>query len=67
MMGPVLWILYFIQGQGFTLEINILFQDNHSTMCMILNGNKSSLNIAKQINIRYFSVKDMINRGEILV
>ena len=39
-MGPVLWALYFIQGQGYTVERNIMFQDNHSTMRLMLNGKK---------------------------
>ena len=66
-MGPVLWTLYFVQAQGYTVEINIMFQDNHITMCMMLNGKKSSLKNTKQINIIYFFVNDVINRGEILV
>ena len=39
-MGPVLWALYFIQGQGYTVERNIMFQDNQSTMRLMLNGKK---------------------------
>ena len=39
-MVPVLWTLYFIQVQGYTVESNIIFQDNHSTMQLILNGKK---------------------------
>ena len=35
MMGSVLCTIYFIRGQGY-----IMFQDNHITMCLILNGKK---------------------------
>ena len=66
-MRPVLWTLYFSQAQGYTMESNIMFQDNHSTMRLMLNGNKSSLKNTKHINIRYFFVKDVINKGEMLV
>ena len=66
-MVPVLWTLYFIQGQGKTVKINIMFQDNHITMRLMMNGKKSSLKNTKHINGRYFFVKDVINRGEIPV
>ena len=65
MMVPVLWTLYFIQGQGKTVKINIMFQDNHITMRLMMNGKKSSLRNTKHINVRYFFVKVVINRGEI--
>ena len=63
LMGPVLWKLYFIQDKGYIVERNIIFQDNHGTIHLMLNGNKSSLNSIKHINVRYFFVKDVINRG----
>ena len=66
-MVPVLWILYFVQGQGYTVESNIMFQYNHRTVCLMLNGKKYILKNTKHINVRYFFVKDMINRGEMLV
>ena len=62
-MKPVLWTLYFIQAQGYTVESNIMLQYNHSTMRMIMNGKKSSLKNTKYINVIYFFVKDVINRG----
>ena len=64
MMVPVLWKLYFIQGKGYTVERNIMFQDNHSTMRLVLNGKKSSLKNTKHINVNYFFVNDVINRGK---
>ena len=67
MMRPVLWILYFIQAQGYTMDNIIIFQDNHSTMHLMLNSKESSFNNTKHINVRYFFVKDVINRGEMLV
>ena len=40
MMGPVLWALYFIQGQGYNIDSNIMFQDKHSTMHLMPHGKK---------------------------
>ena len=67
MMVPVLWTLYFIEEKGYTVESNIMFQDNHSTMRLILNWKKTSLNNTKHINTRYFFVTYVINRGEMSV
>ena len=63
MMVPVLWKLYFIQGKGYIVERNMLFQDYHSTMRLMLDGNKSSLNRTKKINVRHLFVRDVINGG----
>ena len=62
-MGPVLWTLYFIQEKGYIVESNIMFQDNHSNMRLMLNGKKSNLKNTKHFNVRYFFVKDVVNRG----
>ena len=63
MMVPVLWKIYFIQGKGYIVERNMLFQDYHSTMRLMLDGNKSSLNRTKKINVRHLFVRDVINGG----
>ena len=47
------------------MDSKIIFQYNHSTMHLIINGKKSSLNNTKHTNVRYLFVKDVINRGEI--
>ena len=67
MMGPLLWTLYFIYGQGYTVDSNIMFQDNHITMHMMLNGKKSSLKNTKYINLRYLFVNGVIKRGKMSV
>ena len=61
-MGTVLCTPYFIQGEGYTVERSIMFQDNHSTMRLMLNGKKSILKNTKHCNVRYFFVKDVVNR-----
>ena len=63
----VLWGLYFIEAQGYTVEQNIGFQDNISTMRLEVNGTMSSSKRTKHIKARYFFVKDKIEDGDLEV
>ena len=38
MLVKVLWSLYFIQAQGYSVDQNILYQDNMATMRLEING-----------------------------
>jgi hypothetical protein len=38
----ILHTYYFIEAQGYSVEQNILFQDNQSTMCLKVNSSFSS-------------------------
>ena len=60
-----IWLMYFMKHQGFDLEVNILFQDNQSAMKMERNGRNSCTGNTRHVNIRYFWVKDRIQKGEI--
>ena len=63
----VLWGLYFIEAQGYSVEQNIGFQDNISTMRLEVNGTMSSSKRTKHIKARYFFVKDKIEDGDLEV
>jgi hypothetical protein len=63
----ILWCRYFIESQGYTVEQNILFQDNKSTILLATNGRWSSSKRTKHIKSRYFFVKDKIDQGELEV
>ena len=41
-LGQVIWTKYFIEGQGYTVEHTIIYQDNISTMILKTNGRCSS-------------------------
>jgi hypothetical protein len=45
---------YFIEAQRYSVEQNILFQDNHSTMHLEVNGSFSRSKQTKHIKCRYF-------------
>ena len=59
-----IWLVYFLQEQGFHLTTNHIHQDNQSAIKMETNGRKSCTGNSRHINIRYFFVKDRIDKGE---
>ena len=63
----ILWARMFIEGQGYTVDINIVYQDNKSTILLAVNGRFSSSKRTKHICARYFLVKDLIARDEMEV
>ena len=59
--------MMFMSAQGYGIENNVLNQDNQSEICMEKNGNISFTGKSRHINIRYFFVKDRIEKGEMAV
>ena len=59
----MMWGKYFIEAQGYTVDHNILYQDNKSTIQLATNGRKSMSRRTKHICHRYFLVKDKISMG----
>ena len=49
------------------MKDNILFQDNQSTILMLKNGRNSCTGNSRYVNIRYFFVKDRIDKKEVRV
>ena len=62
-LTDVLWTRNFIESLGFTVDQNIIFQDNQSTIRLALNGRLSSSKRTKHIDARYFFIKDVLDRG----
>ena len=62
-----LWLVLFMSEQGYKIKDNVLYQDNRSTMLMLKNGRNSCTGNSRHINIRYFFVKDRIDKGELRV
>jgi hypothetical protein len=62
---PILAARYFIEAQGYTVEQNIVYQDNQSTIRLAINGNLSSSSRTKHIKARYYFVKEKIDDKEI--
>ena len=64
-LTTILWTLYFIEAQGYSIEQNIVFEDNLSTINLAVNGKFSSSKRTKHIKAWYFFVKDKIEEGEL--
>ena len=54
-------------SQGNKVKENVIFQDNKSTLILEKNGKASSSKRTKHIMVRYFFVKDKIEKGEVAV
>jgi hypothetical protein len=52
------WTKLFLQGQGYEIEKNVLYQDNKSAILLVINGKKSSGKRTRALNIRYFFLRD---------
>ena len=67
MMPMVLWTRLFLQGQGFEINRNIVYQDNTSTELMAKHGKLSCGKRTRYINIKYFFITDQVKQGTISV
>ena len=65
--GQIIWTRNFINEQGYNINTSTLFQDNKSAMLLEQNGILSSSKRTKHINVRYYFIKDCIDRKEIHV
>ena len=59
-IAMVLWVRLFLEGQGFKVIDNIVYQDNQSTMLLAQNGRKSSGKKTCHIEIRYYFITDNV-------
>ena len=66
-LSSILHTRYFIEAQGYSVDQNILFQDNQSTMRLEVNGSFSSSKQTKHIKCRYFFIRDKIANGNLEV
>jgi hypothetical protein len=64
-LTTILWTLYFIKAQEYSIEQNIIFEDNMSTINLSLNGTFLSAVRTKHIKARYFFIKNKIEEGRV--
>lgn len=64
-LGDVLWMRYFLESQGYTIDENIIHQDNMSTLSLEKNGRVSGSSRTKHIRAKYYLVQDKYNSHEI--
>jgi hypothetical protein len=61
-----IWAQEFMKSQGYDMKPLIVYQDNKSTITLAENG-KSTNQRTRHINIRYYAVKDLIDKGEVII
>ena len=65
--AQILCTRYFLEGQGYDVKDNTLYQDNQSAMLLEKNGRASSSKRTRHINVRYFFITDRIKSRELNV
>ena len=60
-LGLMIWTKYFMEAQGYTIDSNILFQDNQSTILLAKNGRSYAGNKSKHNKNRYFLITYMVH------
>ena len=65
-MGPILWTKHFLAEQGYNYK-QVLHQDNKSAMLLESNDRKSAGKRSRHINIRYFFISDMKEKGQLSI
>ena len=58
-------VQYFMEAQGYTIESNVLYQDNKSTILLAKNGRMSAGNNSRHIKNRFFLITDKVAQGDL--
>jgi hypothetical protein len=66
-LPPVLWTLQFLKAQGFAGTVNVIYQDNQSTILLENNGTRSSGKRTRHLDIRYFFITHRVDKKEVRV
>ena len=66
-IGQILWTQNFLAEQGYTVTPSTIYQDNKSAMLLEHNDIMSSSKRTKHIDIRFYFIKDKIDKNEVNV
>jgi hypothetical protein len=66
-ISKVLWVKKFVEAQGFVVKLNVIYQDNTSTIKLSKNGKASSGKRTRHFDIKMFYVTDLIDKEEVQV
>ena len=53
--------------QGYDMEPSLLYQDNMSAILLETNGRASSSKWTKHFKVKYYLIKDKVDRGEVTI
>ena len=63
----ILWCKYFIEAQGYTIESNLLYQDNKLTILLAKNRRILAGKNSKHIKTRFFLITDIVAQGDLSI
>ena len=66
-VSKIICVKKFLEPQYFQVKLNIIYQDNTSTMKLQKNGKLSSGKRTRHFDIKLFYISDMINRDKVEV
>ena len=66
-ISKIVWSRRFTEAQGFNVNLNIVFQDNATTIKLAENGKLSSGKRTRHFDILLFHVSDLISRKEVAI
>jgi hypothetical protein len=64
-ISKIISVKKFIEHQDFEVKLNLIYQDNTSTMKLQKNGKLSSGKRTRHFDIKLFYITDLISRGEV--
>ena len=62
-----IWMRIFLDAQGYGVKENVIYQDNQSAIKMERNVRNSCTGNSRHISIRFFFVKDRVDKGEVSI
>ena len=66
-ISKILWTKRFIEAQGHKVQLNVVYQDNTSTIKLQENGKASCGKRTRHFDIKLFYITDLIARDEVHV
>ena len=60
----MIWTKKLIEEQGFQIKLNLIYQDNQSTIKSATNGKESSGKRTRHFDIKYVNITDLIKCNE---
>ena len=64
-LGMIMWCKYFMESQGYTIESNVLYQDNKSTILLAKNGRMLAGKNSMHIKNWFFLITDKVAQGDL--
>ena len=62
-----IWLINFLEHQGYKMKEKLLFQQNESTIRMEVNSRNSCTGNSRHVDIRFFFIHDRDKDGEVKV